>query len=88
MVYTTLLAAASVPTTYEWSPKVAMVMIICNIIAIAIGKASIKKPSEGPAMPSPAFFGGFGLPAVLATTSFGHIIGIGVILGLASMGAL
>jgi photosystem I subunit X len=89
LIHTTLLAVASnVPTTLEWSPKVALVMIICNIIAIAIGKASIQKPSEGPAMPSPSFFGGFGLPAVLATTSFGHIIGIGVILGLASMGAL
>ena len=88
MIYTTLLAAASVPATYECSPKVAMVMIICNIIAIAFGKATIKKPSEGPALPSPNMFGGFGLPAVLATTSLGHIIGIGAILGLASMGAL
>ena len=63
-------------------------MIICNIVAIAIGKSSIQKPSEGPAMPSPAMFGGFGLPAVLGTTCFGHILGVGVILGLASMGAL
>lgn len=89
MTYTALLAAASsVPATLEWSPKVAFVMIICNIIAIAIGKSSIQKPSEGPAMPSPAMFGGFGLPAVLGTTCFGHILGAGVILGLASMGAL
>lgn len=89
MTYATLLAAASsIPTTLEWSPKVAFVMILCNILAIAIGKSSIQKPSEGPALPSPAMFGGFGLPAVLATASFGHILGIGVILGLASMGAL
>lgn len=83
---TTLLA--TVPTTLEWSPKVAIVMVICNILAIAFGKFTIKYPSEGPAMPSPSFFGGFGLPAVLATTSFGHLLGAGVILGLASMGAL
>ena len=87
MTYATLLAA-TVPSTLEWSPKIAFVMIICNIIAIAIGKAKIKYPSEGPGLPSPALFGGFGLPAVLATTSFGHILGAGVILGLASMGAL
>lgn len=83
-----LTLAATVPTTMEWGPKVAIVMIICNILAIAIGKATIKYPSEGPAMPMPEMFGGMGLPAVLATTSFGHILGVGVILGLGSMGAI
>ena len=83
-----LTLAAAVPATMEWSPKVAIVMIICNILAIAIGKATIKNPSEGPAMPMPEMFGGMGLPAVLATTSFGHILGVGVILGLGSMGAI
>lgn len=90
MTYTALLAAASaaVPTTVEWSPKVAAVMIVCNILAIAFGKMTIQKPSEGPAMPSPGMFGGMGVGAVLGTTSFGHILGVGVILGLASMGVL
>jgi photosystem I subunit 10 len=90
LTYTTLLAVASatVPTTLEWSPKVAVVMIICNILAIAFGKMTISKPSEGPGMPSPQMFGGFGLGAVLGTASFGHVLGAGVILGLASLGAL
>ncbi|MEM6715336.1 MAG: photosystem I reaction center subunit PsaK, partial [Cyanobacteria bacterium P01_C01_bin.147] len=56
MTYLALLAVA-VPSSYEWSPKVAIVMIICNILAIAIGKFTIKYPSEGPAMPSPSLFG-------------------------------
>ena len=86
MLLTSVLAA--VPPTLEWSPKVAIVMVICNILAIAFGKFTIKYPSVGPEMPSPNLFGGFGLPAVLATTSFGHLIGAGVILGLASVGAL
>jgi photosystem I subunit 10 len=63
-------------------------MIICNILAIAIGKYSIKHPSVGPALPSPELFGGMGVGALLATTSFGHILGLGVILGLANLGAL
>jgi photosystem I subunit 10 len=83
-----LLLATTVPTTAEWSPKVAAVMIACNIVAIAIGKFTIQKPSEGPAMPSPNLFGGFGLGAVLGTASFGHVLGAGVILGLASAGIL
>lgn len=83
-----LAAAASVPATSEWSLKVAVVMVVCNILAIAFGKLTIAKPSEGPALPSPVFFGGMGLPGLLATTSFGHIIGAGVILGLSSAGVL
>ncbi len=79
---------AAVPHTLEWSPTVGIIMVVCNIVAIAIGKFSIKYPNEGPAMPSPNLFGGFGLPAVLATTSFGHVLGAGVILGLSSIGAI
>jgi photosystem I subunit 10 len=89
MFSTWLLAVtATVPHTLEWSPKVAVVMILANILAIAIGKATIQKPSVGPAMPSPNLFGGFGLGAVLGTTSFGHILGVGAILGLSYLGAL
>lgn len=86
MLTTTLLAA--VPPTLEWSPKIAIVMILCNVLAIAFGKFTIKYQNAGPEMPSANLFGGFGLPAVLATTSFGHIIGAGVILGLTRLGAL
>jgi photosystem I subunit 10 len=87
-MYSTLLLATTVPPTLEWSPKVAAVMIACNILAIAFGKLTIQQPSVGPGMPSPNMFGGFGLGAVLGTTAFGHILGAGVILGLASAGAL
>lgn len=83
---TPLLAVA--PTTLEWGPKVAVVMIVCNVLAIALGKATIAKPSDAPALPMPQFFGGMGLPALLGTTSFGHLLGAGVILGLANLGAL
>jgi photosystem I subunit X len=80
--------AASVPTTVEWSPMVAVVMIVCNIIAIAIGKYTIQNPSAPPALPSPELFGGMGLGALMGTTCFGHILGVGVILGLANAGVL
>ena len=83
-----MLLAAAVPSTVAWSPKVGAVMIVCNILAIAFGKATIQKPSEGPALPMSNMFGGMGLPALLATTSFGHVLGFGAILGLASLGVL
>jgi photosystem I subunit 10 len=86
MLMTTLLAA--VPPTLEWSPKIAIVMILCNVLAIAFGKYTIKYQNAGPEMPSPNMFGGFGLPAVVATTSFGHVLGAGAILGLTRLGVL
>jgi photosystem I subunit X len=80
----TLLAAATTPL--QWSPTVGLIMIIANIAAIAFGKSTIKYPNTEPKLPSPNFFGGFGLPALLATTAFGHILGVGIILGLHNLG--
>jgi photosystem I subunit 10 len=82
----TLLAAATTPL--QWSPTVGLIIVIANIIAIAFGKSSIKYPSVGPALPSANFFGGFGLPALLATTAFGHILGVGIVLGLHNLGRI
>ncbi|WP_026103952.1 photosystem I reaction center subunit PsaK [Anabaena sp. PCC 7108] len=86
MLTSTLLA--TVPAALEWTPNVGIIMILANIIAIAVGKFTIKYPSAEPALPAPNFFGGFGLPAVLATTSFGHILGAGIILGLHNIGRI
>ncbi|MBE9078720.1 photosystem I reaction center subunit PsaK [Romeria aff. gracilis LEGE 07310] len=88
MILPLLAAMGNVPHTPEWSPKIAVVMIVCNIIAIAIGKFGIRQQNVGPSMPAPQFFGGMSLGAVLATTSFGHLIGAGAILGLANLGVL
>ncbi|MEL7331375.1 MAG: photosystem I reaction center subunit PsaK [Cyanobacteria bacterium J06560_2] len=80
-----LAALGTVPNTVEWGPNVAIVMIICNLIAFAIGKQVIQVPDAGPA---PGMFLGLGLPALLAVTSLGHAIGVGAILGLANIGVL
>ncbi|MEB3262929.1 MAG: photosystem I reaction center subunit PsaK [Synechococcus sp.] len=81
-----LLALA--PASVAWSPKVGLVMIVCNVIAIAIGKATIKQPNVGAQLPNAAMFGGMSHASLLATTSFGHILGMGAILGLASRGVV
>ena len=81
-----LLAIA--PASVSWSPKVALVMVICNVIAIAIGKATIKQQNVGLQLPSAAMVGGFSHGAMLGTLSLGHIIGIGAIQGLAARGVL
>jgi photosystem I subunit X len=74
--------------TVEWSPTIGLIMVVCNILAIAFGKLTIKNPSVGQAMPSSNMFGGFGLGAVLGTACFGHILGAGTILGLSYIGAI
>ena len=79
---------ATVTTSLEWSPNIGVIMIIANIFAIAVGKFTIEQANAKPELPSPQFFGGFGLPAVLATASFGHILGAGIILGLHSIGKI
>ncbi len=86
MLTSTIIAA--VPANLDWSPTVGIIMIIANIFAIAFGKFTIKYSSVEPALPSAKFFGGFGLPALLATTSFGHILGAGIILGLHNIGRI
>ena len=63
-------------------------MIVCNVIAIAVGKATIKHPNVGAELPNPAFFGGMSHAALLGTTSLGHLRGIGAIQGMAARGML
>ena len=79
---------AIAPASVSWSPKVALVMILCNVVAIMVGKATIKHPNVGAALPNASFFGGMGHAALLGTTSLGHVIGIASIQGLAASGVL
>lgn len=71
--------------TPDWSIKVASLMILANFIAIVIGRYAIKIRGLGPSIPLSGTQG-FGLPELLATTSLGHILGCGVILGLGRLG--
>ena len=75
------------PHTIAWSPQTAIIMIICNCVAIVIGRYAIQVRGLGPNIPILGLEG-FGLPELLATTSLGHAIGAGVIIGLSSIGAI
>ena len=82
--------AQVIPTTPQWSFQVALIMITCNLFAIAIGRYAIQQSGVGPALPVslPGLLDGFGLPELLATASLGHILGAGMVLGLGSAGIL
>lgn len=81
---------AAVPNTPEWGFSVALVMILANIFAIAIGRFAIQNPGQGPDLPfpKPALWKNFSAAELLATLSFGHILGAGLILGLGNAGLL
>ena len=87
MMITTLLAVAD-PATFHWSPRVAVVMIACNILAFAIAKANIVHQNVGLAMPNAKYYGGLSHASFVAACCLGHVLGIGSILGLASRGVL
>lgn len=76
--------------TTPWNFSVALVMIFANLLAIAIGYFAIQQTGAGPSIPFPQLASrkSFGLPELLATMSFGHILGAGLILGLSNAGIL
>nr|YP_010904031.1 photosystem I reaction center subunit X [Caulacanthus ustulatus]WCH57282.1 photosystem I reaction center subunit X [Caulacanthus ustulatus] len=75
------------PNTSAWSIQNASIMIISNLLCIGVGRYAIKVRGLGPGIPILGLEG-FGLPELLATTSLGHIIGVGAILGLNSVGII
>lgn len=88
MLYSSLLAA--IPHTEPWSFGTALAMGFCNLVAVAIGRYAIKSPGQGPDLPvsKPDLFRNFNIPELLATFSFGHILGAGLILGLTNAGVI
>ena len=90
MISTILLGVQSTPSTVDWNASVAIIMILSNAFAIIIGRYAIQNPGQGPDLPvpKPEIWDRFGLPELLATTSLGHILGAGIILGLGNAGVL
>ncbi len=57
-------------------------MIVCNLVAVAI--LSLNSYLNG----NPALAPRFTLPELLATFSIGHVIGVGMVLGLTNIGTI
>lgn len=77
----------SLPSTTNWSAQISIIMIACNLVAIVIGRYAIQVRGLGPSIPISGIVG-FGLTELLATTSLGHILGAGTIIGLRSIGLI
>lgn len=85
-----LFLADLTPTTAAWSLSVGIIMTACNLFAFVVGYFAIQNTGRGTGLPVPQLASKktFGLPELLATMSFGHILGAGLVLGLASTGVL
>ncbi len=84
----TLPLLALLPRTLEWTPIIGIIMLFCNIVAIAIGRFNIQQPNVGAAMPSAGLLGDFSLAAFIGSAALGHVLGAGVILGLSNLGVI
>jgi len=78
---------SNIPTTVEWGGSVALVMIICNLLAIAVVRFRLPIPAQGGSS-SNSNPTNVTVIQILTGASIGHIIGVGVILGLANVGIL
>lgn len=73
------LIIAAIPHTEPWGFNTALVMIICNSVAVAIAALNAKLTGQ---------LGRFNLSELVAAMSFGHIVGVGFVLGLTNIGII
>nr|WDB00024.1 photosystem I subunit X [Cyanidium sp. THAL103] len=79
-----IISSSSFVSDIELNTRINMIMISCNIIAILVGRYTIKLRGLTP-FNNIATLKEFGMPELLATMSLGHIIGVASILGLTSI---
>jgi photosystem I subunit X len=85
------LIIAAIPHTEPWRLTTALLMIVCNLLAIAITfgsmqlsrKIKVANPDD-----KSTLVRDFGLLELFAAMSFGHILGVGVVLGLTNIGII
>jgi photosystem I subunit X len=82
MMVNLLAEAGSIPNTVSWSPSVAIIMGLFTAFGIFIAAKFGAQGAEGnnPKDISPA--------KIVGGACFGHILGVGVVLGLATTGVL
>ncbi|MEH2233939.1 MAG: photosystem I reaction center subunit PsaK [Nostoc sp.] len=84
MISSILLAVAeTVPATPAWNPTVGIIISISSLVVVLLS-TKIEKPLVGPKFPILPI----SIPTFVAAMAFGHIIGIGIVLGLTNIGRL
>ncbi len=84
MISSTLLAvAATVPPTPVWTPTVGIIISVSSLVVLLLS-TRIEKPLVGPKFPILPI----SIPTFVGAMALGHVIGIGIVLGLTNIGRL
>jgi photosystem I subunit X len=83
LISSILLAASTVPATPLWNPTVGAI-ISASCVLVVLLTFRINQPLVGPKMPILPL----SIPAFVGAMAFGHVIGIGIVLGLTNIGSL
>jgi photosystem I subunit X len=84
LISSTLLAvAATVPATPEWSPTVGIIISASSVVALLFA-LKVEYPQVGPKFPGLPI----SVPTFIGAMAFGHVLGIGIVLGLTNIGRL
>jgi photosystem I subunit X len=78
-----LATAATVPPTPAWSPTVGIIISVSCLVILLLS-TRIEKPLVGPKFPILPV----SIPTFVAAMAFGHVIGVGIVLGLTNIGRL
>jgi photosystem I subunit X len=80
-VFNSTLLLAATQLSQEWSPTIAIVMVVANVLGVLAATVAKK---AGPTLPG----GMLTVAQLIGGTCFGHILGAGAILGLTSNGII
>jgi photosystem I subunit 10 len=83
MLSNLLAAVDTVPATPAWTPTVGIIISISCIVILLLS-TRIEKPQVGPKLPVLPV----SVPTFIAAMAFGHLVGVGIVLGLTNIGRL
>ncbi|MBR8838700.1 MAG: photosystem I reaction center subunit PsaK [Stigonema ocellatum SAG 48.90 = DSM 106950] len=84
MISSMLLAVqATVPATPEWSPIVGIIISVSCLVVVLL-TFNIEQPLVGSRIPILPI----SIPAFVGAMCFGHLIGVGIVLGLTNIGGI
>ncbi len=75
----------TVPPTPSWNPAVGIIISVSCLVMVLLAPKIISYPQVGPKFPGPL---PLSAPAFVGAMCFGHVIGIGIVLGLTNIGRL
>lgn len=78
-----LTLSSSVPVTTAWTPTVGIIISASSLVVLLL-TLGLKIPHIGPKLPLLPI----SIPTFIGAMAFGHILGVGIVLGLSNSGRL